>query len=122
MLEDDYKATYKLIPVISSSSEMTTYGIDLIDKQTWIKQSLRIFESEELEFGTPEYEYWAQHSGEEEDTPKIHVWEVSKCHVFENEEKEIKEIIEGYGSSEFYRGDAIYYPSEEYDEMFEKNV
>jgi len=122
LIEEDSKSSYKLMPVMSSSFEMTEYGIDVIDKENFQKISLRIYESYEFEYGSPEYDYWVERIGDEGEMPQIHVWVVSKYEIYETDNNQFEESDNSYSSFEFYRGESIYYPSKEYDNMFERMV
>jgi len=118
----EYKAIFKLMPITFSSSEITVYGNEVIDKENLVKITLKIHESEELEFGTPEYDWTVNKIGEEGEMPKIHVWEVSKIKVYRTDDTDFEEERFNFENFEFYRGEAIVYPSKEYDEMFEKMI
>lgn len=122
LVEEDSEGRYKWMPVVSRSFEMTEYGIDVIDKENLQKISLRIYESYEFEFDSPEYDYWVQKIGDEGEMPKIQVWVVSKYEIYEMENNQFEESDSSYSSFEFYRGESIYYPSKEYDNMFERMV
>lgn len=118
----DYKAIYKEMPVVFSSSQVTVYGTEIIDKENLVKTTLKIHESDELEFGTPEYDWTVKHLGEEGEMPKVHVWEVSKVKVYDTDDDNYEEAGFNFENFEFYRGEAILYPSKEYDDMFEKMI
>lgn len=120
--DGDYKAIYKEMPVIFSSDQVTVYGTDVIDKENLVKITFKIHESDELEYGSDEYNWTVNKIGEEGEMPKIHVWEISRTKVYETDDNQFEDINYSFDNFEFYRGEAIVYPSREYDEMFEKMI
>lgn len=120
---EEYRPIFKMLPEVEDSNQCTIYGIDVIDKEKGFKYSLRIFESDEFEYGSPDYDDWENGLCREEEgpygaeIPKIHVWNISHSSVNETEDMEIF-----HWGKEVYRGYDIDYPSKEYDELLEKTI
>ncbi len=152
MILSEYQAVYSMMPEVDYDNEHDVWHYqieafsakEMFNPSVLIKYSLTIHEADEYVYGTPEYEYWEKHNGDVPTTelqiPKIHVWEFRKCFVAVDEEEDIiylvhkkakglQEIppfkhieIQFFDSEEVYHGEAIVYPSEKYDELFEKLI